>query len=90
MRGGTPKWWGRQAMASNFDFYRKLFMQLGSNLNTCWSDVAAPVIEEITRAATTRLAIYIMPWGWLMMRGITQESISNGGGRIVRLVSSSA
>ena len=72
-------------MASTFDFYQKLFTKLSTVLETYWSDVASNVAAAITPVAITLISIYVMLWGWSMMRGVIQEPITDGVGRIVRL-----
>lgn len=72
-------------MASNFDFYQKLFSKLSTGLDTYWSGVATDIAAAITPVATTLVTIYVMLWGWSMMRGVIQEPITDGAGRIIRL-----
>lgn len=72
-------------MASTFDFYQKLFTKLSTGLETYWSDVASNVAAAISPVAITLISIYVMLWGWSMMRGVIQEPITDGVGRIVRL-----
>jgi type IV secretion system protein VirB6 len=72
-------------MASNFDFYEKMFSKLSTGLSTYWQDVATNIIGAITPVTTTLLTIYVMLWGWSMMRGVISEPITDGIGRIVRL-----
>jgi type IV secretion system protein VirB6 len=49
------------------------------------SDVAANVIGAISDVAYTLLLIYMMLWGWMMIRGMISEPIIDGTVRIVRL-----
>lgn len=72
-------------MASSFDFYEKLFTKLSAGLSTYWQDVAADIAGAITPVATTLLTIYVMLWGWSMMRGVISEPVTDGAGRIIRL-----
>jgi type IV secretion system protein VirB6 len=72
-------------MASNFDFYQKLFSKLNDGLESYWTGVASDIASAITPLATTMISIYVMLWGWSMMRGVIQEPITDGVGRIVRL-----
>lgn len=72
-------------MASNFDFYQKLFTKLSTGLDTYWNGVASDVAAAITPVATTLISIYVMLWGWSMMRGVIQEPVTDGAGRIIRL-----
>ncbi len=72
-------------MASSFDFYEKLFTKLSAGLLTYWQQVAADIAGAITPVATTLLTIYVMLWGWSMMRGVISEPVTDGAGRIIRL-----
>ncbi len=72
-------------MASSFHFYEDSFKHLNDALSTYVSDVAANIIGAITPVATTLIAIYVMLWGWAMMRGMISEPIMDGANRIVRL-----
>lgn len=46
---------------------------------------AASVTSAVKPVATTLLMIYVMLWGWSMMRGVIEEPITDGVTRIVRL-----
>lgn len=70
---------------SDFHFYEKLFTKLTSSLTTYVSDVATDVIAAITPVATTMLLIYMILWGWSMMRGVISEPVTDGVSRILRL-----
>jgi type IV secretion system protein VirB6 len=71
--------------ASDFHFYSRMFTELNAALGTYISDTATSVSAAITPAATTLVTIYVMLWGWSMMRGVIQEPITDGVGRLVRL-----
>lgn len=71
--------------ASNFHFYSHMFTELTTALNTYVNDTATSIIGAITPVATTLLMIYVMLWGWSMMRGVISEPVTDGVGRIVRL-----
>lgn len=71
--------------ASNFDFYQKLFEKVDTGLQDYWHASAESIISAITPVATTLVTIYIMLWGWSMMRGVIAEPITDGVTRIVRL-----
>jgi type IV secretion system protein VirB6 len=71
--------------ASNFKFYQEIFSKLDSGLETYWNGVASNFVSAITPVATTLVSIYVMLWGWSMMRGVIQEPIGDGVGRIFRL-----
>ena len=49
------------------------------------SSTSAAVIGAITPVATTLLMIYIMFWGWSMIRGVITEPVTDGVTRIVKL-----
>ena len=72
-------------MASSFHFYEDIFTNLNNSLSTYVSDVASNIIGAITPVATTLITIYVMLWGWSMMRGVVSEPITDGITRIVRL-----
>jgi type IV secretion system protein VirB6 len=71
--------------ASSFGFYSRIFAELSDALSSYVGDTASSVIGAITPVATTLLMIYVMLWGWSMMRGVISEPITDGVGRIVRL-----
>lgn len=71
--------------ASSFHFYEKLFTKLNASLLNYVNDVAKDIIIAITPVATTLLTIYVVLWGWSMMRGVIAEPITDGVSRIIRL-----
>lgn len=71
--------------ASNSHFYEDTFNKLGGMLSTYINDVASNVIGAITPVATTLVTIYVMLWGWSMMRGVISEPVMDGFSRIVRI-----
>ncbi|MDF0606784.1 type IV secretion system protein [Neisseriaceae bacterium TC5R-5] len=71
--------------ASNFHFYSRMFTELSNALSTYVNDTATNIIGAITPVATTLLTIYVILWGWSMLRGVIAEPITDGLGRIVRL-----
>lgn len=71
--------------ASNFHFYSRMFTELSTALSSYVNDTATSIIGAITPVATTLVTIYVMLWGWSMMRGVISEPITDGVGRIVRL-----
>lgn len=71
--------------ASDFHFYSRMFTELSTALSTYVNDTATNIIGAITPVATTLVSIYLMLWGWSMMRGVISEPIMDGVGRIVRL-----
>lgn len=72
-------------MPASFHFYEDTFNQLDGSLSTYVSDVASNIIAAITPVATSLLSIYVMMWGWSMMRGLISEPITDGASRILRL-----
>lgn len=56
--------------ASDYHFYSRLFSELSTALTSYVSDTASNIIGAITPVATTLLTIYVMLWGWSMMRGM--------------------
>lgn len=73
------------ADTSNFHFYSRLFAELGSSLTGFVNDTASSIIGAITPVAHTMLVIYVILWGWSMMRGVISEPLIDGAQRLVRL-----
>lgn len=71
--------------ATTFHFYERIFTELNTALSSYVSDVATNIIGAITPVATTLITIYVALWGWSMIRGVIQEPVLDGLGRIVRL-----
>lgn len=67
------------------DFYSKLLTATTEPLQSYISSTASTVIGAITPVATILLMIYIMFWGWSMIRGVISEPITDGITRIVKL-----
>jgi type IV secretion system protein VirB6 len=72
-------------MAADFHFYQRAFSELNNALSGYVSDVASNIIGAITPVATTLLTIYVVLWGWTMLRGMIQEPIIDGTSRMIRL-----
>ena len=72
-------------MATSTHFYEDTFKNLSDALTTYVSDVATNIIGAITPVTTSLLAIYVMLWGWVMIRGMITEPVTDGINRIVRL-----
>jgi len=72
-------------MAADFHFYERAFSELNNALGSYVSTVATNVIQAITPTANTLLMIYVMLWGWAMMRGMIQEPVLDGATRLIRL-----
>lgn len=70
---------------ADFHFYSTLFSKLDTALTSYVGDTATAIIGAITPVATTLITIYVMLWGWSMMRGVISEPIMDGVGRIVKL-----
>jgi type IV secretion system protein VirB6 len=71
--------------STDYHFFEDTFGRLNGNLATYVSDVAGNVIGAISDVAYTLLLIYMMLWGWMMLRGMISEPIIDGTVRIVRL-----
>jgi type IV secretion system protein VirB6 len=70
---------------SEYHFYEDTFEKLNGALTTYIGDVAGDVIGAISGVAYSMLMIYMMLWGWTMLRGMISEPITDGVTRIVRL-----
>ncbi|UVW30685.1 type IV secretion system protein [Massilia sp. H6] len=70
---------------SDFHFYEDTFSKLNVALTTYVGDVSANVIGAVSGVAYSMLIIYVMLWGWTMLRGMISEPITDGIARIVRL-----
>lgn len=71
--------------STEFHFYENLFTKLNAALTTYVGDTAASVIGAITPVVTTLLTIYVIFWGFSIMRGTISEPITDGAAKIVRL-----
>jgi type IV secretion system protein VirB6 len=65
--------------------YTELFNKTDAAFTAYIGSTAASVISSIKPVATVLLMIYVMLWGWSMMRGVIEEPITDGVTRIVRL-----
>lgn len=73
-------------MASEpFHFYEDAFATLTSALNTYIGDVASNIIGGFVGVTYTLLMIYMMFYGWSMLRGMVSEPITDFMTRMVRL-----
>lgn len=73
-------------MATSFHYIEnKFYAPINDILSTYITDTATNVIEAIKPTAEILLLIYFMLWGWVMIRGIISEPITDGINRIVRL-----
>lgn len=67
--------------------------QVYQNFFTYWDQVAqnyvtsgaANVASSLQHTVYTLLTIYVMLWGWSMMRGLISEPVMDGVGRIVKI-----
>lgn len=71
--------------SSEFHFYEDTFAKLNNALTNYVGDVSGDVIGAISGVAYSMLMIYVMLWGWTMLRGMISEPITDGVTRIVRL-----
>jgi type IV secretion system protein VirB6 len=72
-------------MASDFHFYSHTFSDLNTALSTYVGDTAANIISQFSSVAYTMLTIYVILWGWTMLRGMISEPVTDGMARIIRL-----
>ncbi|AJW44444.1 conjugal transfer protein [Ralstonia mannitolilytica] len=72
-------------VASEFHFYTDIFNRLNGLLQTYVSDTSSAVAGTVSGVATQLVVIYVMLWGWLMMRGMIQEPMLDGVSRIIRM-----
>ena len=67
------------------NFYTNLLNATTAPLQSYISSTSGSIIGAITPVATTLLMIYVMFWGWSMIRGVISEPITDGITRIVKL-----
>ena len=65
--------------------YTTFFKKADEGFVSFITSTSSSIISSITPAVTTLLAVYIMLWGWSMMRGVIDEPVTDGVSRIVRL-----
>lgn len=70
---------------ADFHFYTDTFNRVSTSLDTYVSDMSASITGSLSGVATTLVTIYVMLWGWSMMRGVITEPVTDGVSRIVRL-----
>jgi len=70
---------------SDFHFYARMFFELATALDGYVTATATLFIIAITPVAKTLLTIYVVLWGWSMMRGVIVEPVMDGAGRMVRM-----
>ena len=66
-------------------FYTDLLNATTAPLQNYISSTAGSIIGAITPVATTLLMVYMMFWGWSMIRGVISEPVTDGITRIVKL-----
>ena len=72
-------------IASEFHFYTDIFNRLNGVLQTYVADTSTAVAGAFSGVAVQLVTLYVMLWGWSMMRGLIQEPILEGATRIVRI-----
>ena len=65
--------------------YQTILTKADAGFISFIGSTSASVAGSIKPVATTLLMIYVMLWGWSMMRGVIEEPITDGVTRIVRL-----
>lgn len=70
---------------NDFHVFSRFFTELNTALLGYVNLVAERIITGIEPGVKTLLAIYVSLWGWSMMRGLVNEPIGDGVGRMVRL-----
>ena len=71
--------------AADFHLFTKIFSTVDTSLATYVDGVAGSVIGGILTAANKMAVIYIVLWGYSMMRGMIREPLKDGLFRILRL-----
>lgn len=66
-------------------FYTKLLKEVTNPLTSYISSTSSSVIGSIAGVATALLMIYMMFWGWSMIRGVITEPVTDGVTRMVKL-----
>jgi type IV secretion system protein VirB6 len=70
---------------TTFHFFEDAVTHIDQSLTSYVSDTASNVISTITPSVTSLLIIYVMAWGWMLMRGMIQEAFLDGISRVFRL-----
>lgn len=70
----------------SFHFFEDTFNTLSSVLTSYIGDVSSSMIGAISGVTYTLLMIYVVLWGWTMLRGMISEPITDGLTRVIRLV----
>ncbi|MCC7684724.1 type IV secretion system protein [Janthinobacterium sp. FW305-128] len=73
------------ATPEDLHFYADIFTKLNATLQTYVNQTAQSVITAISPACYTLLTVYVVLWGWAMMRGTVQEPVQDAAARIIRM-----
>lgn len=73
------------ALSPNFHFYTDFFNKIDSVLSAYISTTSSNVISALAGTATTLLTIYVLLWGWMMLRGTINEPVRDGLQRIIKI-----
>ncbi len=71
--------------ASNVQFLNDFLMKFDTAVVSYWQNLVSNVVGAISPVVTAMLGIYIVIWGWSMLRGQIQEPVTDGLGRLTRL-----
>ena len=73
------------AITIDTNLFSKIFQKADQGFISYMGSTTASIISAIAPAITVLLTIYVMLWGWSMIRGVIDEPITDGVTRIVRL-----
>jgi type IV secretion system protein VirB6 len=73
------------APAANVQFLNDFLMKFDAAVVSYWQNLVSNIVGAISPVATSLLGIYIVIWGWAMLRGHIQEPVTDGLGRMTRL-----
>lgn len=73
------------APASNVQFLNDFLMKFDSAVVSYWQNLVTNVVGALSPVATSLIGIYIVIWGWAMLRGHIQEPVTDGLGRMTRM-----
>lgn len=65
--------------------FQDIFQYADSAVNSYVIDGAASAAESLQSVSHSLLLIYMLLWGWAMMRGAIQEPVTDGVGRLIRI-----
>ena len=72
-------------MANGFNYFADIFVHVDGTLSVYVSDVSSKVISSISPVATQLFILYVILWGWVMMRGMVAEPVTDGAARILKI-----